>query len=132
MSRKPICPITNKNDFMNYGTSGICPSQLYNNPVIIERKNNNIAKQNNIISLNKDKSLFCFGSFNKYNVDSNNVDPNCYKFKSNTYNPRYGYYDIPSISNGSLTKSVYRNLDYYNDLDKILKYNWYNFNPKIS
>lgn len=121
MNRKIDCPITNKTDFMNYGTVGICPMKLYNNPIVIHRESAPYKTSSKPILSNTEKPLFCYASAVKYNIS----DLACYKFNCNKSNRRFGYFDLPSTSSKSCNPSVYKNLKYYNDLDKALKYNYY-------
>ena len=124
MNREILCPITNKTDFMNYGTVGICPMQLYNNSIILNKDNMVYKQPVQPLLSNIEKPLFCHASA----VKNKNNNLGCYKFNCNKSKHRYGYFDLPSTNNGSCTNSAYKNLDYYNDLERVLKHNWYSHN----
>ena len=126
MNREILCPITNKTDFMNYGTVGICPMQLYNNPIVIDRTSGPYKPPAKPLLSNTEKPLFCHASAVKYNTP----DLGCYKFNCGKSHPRYGYFDLPSASTGSCSHSAYKNLEYYNDLERVLKHNWYAHNTE--
>ena len=95
----------NSLDLSKYGTSGVCPQQLYNSKTILPPTIKESVIKKNPCKLNE--------GLHTENINYRNKKYSCYSLDKK--HSGYGYYDLPCL------KTAYRNKDYYNLKRKVIQ-----------